>query len=54
MSSNQFFERNQLDMISNPSDITLDHQVNFEVNNPMPTYKDFIKLLFLVWHMLLG
>ena len=31
-------------MISNCSDITLDPQVNFEVNNYMATNRDIIKL----------
>ena len=32
--------RNRLCMISDPSDITMDHHANFEVNNHMSTYKN--------------
>ena len=54
MSSMQFFEMNRLCMISNCSDITLDPQVNFEVNNYMATNRDIIKLFdFSVAHVVM-
>ena len=35
-----FFERKRLGMASNPSDITLDHQVNVETNNIRLLFRD--------------
>jgi hypothetical protein len=41
-----------LGIISDPSDIILDPQVNFEVNNYMASYRDIIKLFnFSVAHV---
>ena len=57
-----FLKIKRLGIILDPSDVILDPQVNFEVNNPMasrstttwPPTGTSSNFLILVWHMLLG